>query len=91
MNSNHIFTEILYGYKRSRRNVIFRIFVLLGIVGITLYVFTPLSGLGSARNLEQLFRGPAMGLVFPVAILVHSFQMCLLVQHTATAFLGGSQ
>ncbi|WP_018337094.1 hypothetical protein [Butyricimonas synergistica] len=60
MNSNHIFTEILYGYKRSRRNVIFRIFVLLGIVGITLYVFTPLSGLGSARNLEQLFRGPAM-------------------------------
>ncbi len=60
MNSNHIFTEALYGYKRSRRNVIFRIFVLLGIVGITLYVFTPLSGLGSARSFEKLFRGPAM-------------------------------
>ena len=60
MNSNHIFTEALYGYKRSRRNVIFWIFVFLGLVGITLYVFTPLSVLGSARGFEELFRGPAM-------------------------------
>lgn len=60
MNSNHFFTETLYGYKRSRRNVIFWIFVFLGIVGIILYVFTPLSGLGSAESFEKLFRRPAM-------------------------------
>ena len=60
MNSNSIFTETSYGYKRSRRNVIFWIFVFLGFVGITLYVFTPLSGLDSAESIEKLFRRPAM-------------------------------
>lgn len=60
MNSDHIFIESLYECKRSRRNVIFGIFVFLGIVGITLYVFTPLSGLGSGESIEKLFRRPAM-------------------------------
>ena len=60
MNSSHFFTETLYGYKRSRRNVIFGIFVFFGIVGIILYVFTSLSGLGSAESIEKLFRRPAM-------------------------------
>lgn len=56
MDNNHVFTEILYEYKRSRRNVIFRIFVILGIVGITLYMFTPLSRLGSTASIGELFR-----------------------------------
>ncbi len=60
MDNNHVFTEILYEYKRSRRNVIFRIFVILGIVGITLYMFTPLSRLGSTASIGELFRGPVM-------------------------------
>ena len=60
MNSNYIFTEMSYEYKCSCRNVIFWIFVFLGIMGITLYVFTPLSGLGSAESIEQLFQRPAM-------------------------------
>lgn len=60
MDNNHVFTEILYEYKRSRRNVIFRIFVILGIVGITLYMFTPLSRLGSTASIGELFRGPLM-------------------------------
>ena len=60
MNSNYIFTEMSYEYKCSCRNVIFWIFVFLGIMGITLYVFTPLSGLGSAESIEQLFQMPVM-------------------------------
>lgn len=60
MNSNYIFTEMSYEYKCSCRNVIFWIFVFLGIMGITLYVFTPLSGLGSAESIEQLFQRPVM-------------------------------
>ncbi len=64
MNSNHFFTETSYGYKRSRRNVIFWIFVFLGIVGIILYMFTPLSGLGSAGSVDELFRKPVMDWFF---------------------------
>lgn len=60
MNGNHFFTETLYGFKRSRRNVIFGIFVFLGGVGIILYMFTPLSNLGSVKNLEELFQGMTM-------------------------------
>ena len=60
MDRNHIFTEILNEYKRSSRNVIFRIFVILGIVGITLYMFTPLSRLGGTSSIGELFRGPVM-------------------------------
>ena len=40
MNRNHFFTETSYGYKRSRRNVIFWIFVFVFlsiVIGIGSY------------------------------------------------------
>lgn len=85
MDRNHIFTEILYEYKRSSRNVIFRIFVILGIVGITLYMFTPLSRLGGTSSIGELFRGPVMDWVsrslsssipFRCAYLFNILQLC---------------
>ena len=60
MSSNHIFIETLYGYKRAWRNVIFRMFVILGLVGIILYVFTPLSALTRVKSLQQLFEQSTM-------------------------------
>ena len=60
MNSNHILIETSYEFKRSRRNVIFWLFVVLGVVGIILYIFTPLSALTSIKSLDQLVRRPSM-------------------------------
>ena len=60
MNSNHILIETSYEFKRSRRNVIFWLFVVLGVVGIILYMFTPLSALTSVESLDQLVRRPSM-------------------------------
>ena len=37
MSGDHIFIETLYGFKCVGRNVIFRIFIVLGIVGIALF------------------------------------------------------
>lgn len=60
MSSNHIFIETLYGYKRAWRNVIFRMFVILGFVGIILYMFTPLSAVTRVKSLQQLFEQSTM-------------------------------
>lgn len=60
MSGNHVFIETLYGFKRARRNVIFWMFVILGIVGIVLYVFTPLSALPHVKSIDQLLRQPPM-------------------------------
>ncbi len=60
MNSNHILIETSYEFKRSRRNVIFWLFVVLGVLGITLYMFTPLSILFSVKSLDQLVKGASM-------------------------------
>ena len=60
MNRNHICIETSYEFKRSRRNAIFWLFVVLGVVGITLYMFTPLSELTSVKSLDQLVRRPSM-------------------------------
>ena len=54
MSGDHIFIETLYGFKCVGRNVIFRIFIVLGIVGIALYVFTPLSALPYVKSINQL-------------------------------------
>ena len=64
MRCSKIFIETLYGYKRSWRNVIFWIFAFLGMVGITLYVFTPLSGLGYVNGIDELFSKSAMAWTF---------------------------
>ena len=60
MNGNHILIETSYEFKRSRRNVIFWLFVVLGVVGINLYMFTPLSALFSIKSFDQLVRGMSM-------------------------------
>lgn len=60
MSSNHVFIETLYGFKRARRNVIFWMFAILGIVGILLYVFTSLSALLHVKSLDQLLKQPPM-------------------------------
>lgn len=60
MNNNHILIETSYEFKRSRRSVIFWLFVVLGILGIALYMFTPLSALTSVESLNQLLKGPSM-------------------------------
>lgn len=54
MNYNHIFMEISYGFKRARRNVIFSIFLILGLAGTILYMFTPLSGIFEIKNIFEL-------------------------------------
>ena len=61
MSGDHIFIETLYGFKCVGRNVIFRIFIVLGIVGIALYVFTPLSALPYVKSINQLLKQPSMG------------------------------
>lgn len=43
MNSNHVFIECLYEFRRSRRGVLFRIFSLLALLGLIMYQFTFLS------------------------------------------------
>ena len=60
MNSNHILIETSYEFKRTRRSIIFWLFVVLGVVGINLYMFTPLSALFSIKSFDQLVRGEAM-------------------------------
>ena len=60
MNGNHILIETSYEFKRSRRNVIFWLFVVLGVVGINLYMFTPLSALFSIKSFDQLVWGMLM-------------------------------
>ncbi len=44
MNKSNLFTEAIYGFKSARRNILFRILVILAIVGIVICQFTPLSG-----------------------------------------------
>ena len=61
MSGDHIFIETLYGFKCVGRNVIFRIFIVLGIVVIALYVFTPLSALPYVKSINQLLKQPSMG------------------------------
>lgn len=60
MRRGKIFIETLYGYKCSCRNVIFWVFAFLGIVGIILYVFTPLSSLEYVNSLDEFIHEPAM-------------------------------
>ena len=60
MSGNHVFVETLYGFKRARRNVIFLMFAILGIVGIVLYVFTPLSAFPHIKSIQQLLEQPSM-------------------------------
>lgn len=55
MDKNNIFTEAIYGFRSARRSILFRILVILAIVGIVIYQFTPLSG-GKISSLNDLFR-----------------------------------
>lgn len=72
MDRNHIFTEILYEYKRSSRNVIFRIFVILGIVGDhPLHVHTTIPFGGDVKY-RRTVSGTGYGLGFAVIVFVHS-------------------
>ena len=71
MGVNCVLIEILYGFKLARRNVIFLMFTILGIVGIVLYVFTPLSALPYVKSIDQLLKQPPMewvSQVFPSSI-----------------------
>ena len=54
MNKNNIFAEAIYGFKIAYRNILFRIFCLLAIVGIVICQFTSLAE-GGIDSIDDLF------------------------------------
>lgn len=58
MNKSNIFVETKYEYKSTSRSIIFRIFSVLAILGLTLYQYTPLSEISNYYSINELFDRP---------------------------------
>lgn len=58
MTIGNVFIEFFYEFKRSCRNVIFRVFIFLGIVGVVVYSFTSLSQSVHMSTINDFFRLP---------------------------------
>ena len=58
MDRNNVFIESLYGYKYTYRNIIFRIFAFLAIIGLAIFQYTPLSQINDYDSINDWFRYP---------------------------------
>lgn len=56
MEVNNIFIESLYEFKRARRSILFRVFVILAILGLIVYQFSFLFKEGGIASVKDLFR-----------------------------------
>lgn len=56
MNKDNVFVEFLYEYKRARRSILFKVFVILATLGLVVYQFSFLSREGDAVSMENLLR-----------------------------------
>ena len=59
MDRSNIIVESFYVYKYTCRNVVFRIFIVLAIVGLAIYQYTPLSQINNYDSIHYLFNYPA--------------------------------
>lgn len=53
MNKDNIFIETLYEFKRTRRSILFHIFITLAILGLIFYQFTFLSKGNDAISIKK--------------------------------------
>lgn len=56
MNKDNIFIETLYEFKRTRRSILFHIFITLAILGLIFYQFTFLSKGNDAISIKNLLQ-----------------------------------